>query len=357
MYKTSKKAKFGTTIMNACLLFLSLFSGLLIQVENSILAFVLLDLCAFFIYKYASNMRLRKSEAYSLNSIAINTLSTILFYGFFFLLFVVQGQFQIAIVQTCCACALFLKAGLFPIYNYTLVKEVKNNISYSALLCGFLPMLGVVSFVKFSQNINFSSDIYFVALVGFLIITMIFSSLSAYKTKNLSKYFANCACVYNSYFIIYALISQNNKMTFNMAFMFLFVLFALYALICVLKINLKSDKLNMLQLKGMFVKNKEFVNLFAISLLILVGVIPSALFFNNLELIKEIYSYDKTGSYICIAFVFSNLLVLANTLNLIKICFSKKELKGDYVFLAKRTTINYVVPALIITFLIVGAFL
>ena len=51
-YRTTRKAHFKMTIVNSCLLFLAVASSALIQIENRILAFLFLDICSFFIYKF-----------------------------------------------------------------------------------------------------------------------------------------------------------------------------------------------------------------------------------------------------------------------------------------------------------------
>ena len=163
-YKLTRKARFKTTLINPCLLLVALFSTLLIQIQNGILAFIFLDLCALFIYKFASNMRIRKYETYSIDFVLMSSASSILFYALYFVSFLIKEELQLAIVQVCMACAILSKAGIFPIYNYVLNRHTKNNLAYSMLLFGYLPYLGVFTFIKFAQNINITNEIFFITI-------------------------------------------------------------------------------------------------------------------------------------------------------------------------------------------------
>jgi len=355
-YKITKKARFATTLMNACLLLLSVVSGLLIQVENAIISFFLLDLSSFFIYKYASNMRLKKADVFSKDFIAMSILSTVLFYGFYSLLFLANGQMQSGVIQICAASALLLKAGLFPLCNYTLNKNTKTNLPYSTLLFSFLPFLGVVSFLKFSQNAFFSNEIYYIVLSVLIIITLVFSAINAFKTKNIVRFLANCAYMNFSLYILAGLILKDIELAIKSSFVLLFALFAHYCLMYMLKRNIKTKRINLNLLKGLFVKNRLYSFLFALSLLILSSCIPSVLFLNNLEIIKGIYEFDKIGSWVSIACLFSVVLVIINALKIIQTIYSKNEV-NQYFELAKRTTRNCVVPVVIFVLLILGMFL
>jgi len=123
-----------------------------------------------------------------------------------------------------------------------------------------------------------------------------------------------------------------------------------------LKRNIKTKRINLNLLKGLFVKNRLYSFLFALSLLILSSCIPSVLFLNNLEIIKGIYEFDKIGSWVSIACLFSVVLVIINALKIIQTIYSKNEV-NQYFELAKRTTRNCVVPVVIFVLLILGMFL
>lgn len=355
-YRTTRKAHFKMTLVNSCLLFLAIASTLLIQIENKILAFLFLDVCSFFIYKFASNIRIRKPSAYCVDFILISSAATILFYLFYGLTYLIKQELQLAIIQVCMICALFLKAGLFPIYNYSLTKKAKNNLAYGLLLFNFLPFLGIIAFLKYYQSVDFSNEIYFIITVSLVLLVMLTSAICAFQAKNLIKYFANLAYVGFSLYIVAILFSQDLNLIVNKVAIFMYGIFALYSLLAILKINFKSERLNLALLSGLFVKNRLFSSIFAFSLLIMVNVVPSMVLINNFETIKEIYKFDKSGFIVVVTFIFSSALVLLNALRIIKTIYTKTDL-NPIKKLTKRTTLNYVVPCVIILVLIVGMFL
>lgn len=355
-YKTTRKARFRGTISNSCLLFLAISSTLLIQNENKILTFFLLDVCSFFIYKFASNTRIRKPDTYCIDFVLTSSVSSILFYLFWGLTYTIQQELQLSIIQSCMFCALLLKAGLFPIYNYSTTKKIKNNLAYSTLLFSFLPFLGVVSFIKFLQNIVISDEIYLIVLYVFMLITIITSALCAFQTKNLIKFLANLSCANFSFYIIAILSSHDITSCLNSSAILCFAIFALYSILAILKINEKSKKINLELINGFFLKSRGFCIIFSIGLLIISNVIPSLIFTNNLEILKTIYQFDKVGFWAIISFIFANILILLNSLRIIKVMYSKKDFTPT-IKLTKRTTLNYVVPCVIILVLILGMFL
>jgi hypothetical protein len=157
--------------------------------------------------------------------------------------------------------------------------------------------------------------------------------------------------------ILASIVLRDIKIGITNSFVLVYALFTLYILLCVLKYNTKSIKMTLPMLRGLFLKNPIFVNLFCVSILVLSSIIPSALLINNLEILKGIYIFDKTGSYIVIVYLFAHLLLILASLNIIKILYSKKEIDKGYIVLEKRTTCSYVVLVLIISFLICGVFL
>lgn len=356
-YKMTKKARFNVTLMNSCLLALSICSSFLILCENIIISFMLFDLSAFFIYKYASNMRLRRADVYSVDFVMTSALATLLFYGFYLLLFFTKSYIQTVIVQTCVTSAILLKAGIFPVYNHSLNKNIKDNIPYGVLLFAFLPLLGVEVILKFSQNIDSLNEVYFLTMCLLLLMVMFFSALSAFKTKNIIRFLANCSYIYCSLYILSTFILQDYKIGLFCAFILSFAMLGIYSLTGILKINLKSAKINTRLLYGLFWQNRFFVNLFALSLLVLAGVIPSILFSEHFELIKGIYEFDKTGVYIVVMFLFSNVLIILNALNMIKISYTKRGILKENIILTKKTALNYAVSLVIIVFLVVLLFL
>lgn len=358
-YRLTRRANFMGTIINISLLLLGLSCTFLTRSQNGILAFFFLDLASFFIYKFASNMRIRKYEAYSIDFIMMSATSTLLFYSFYLFSFLTKEELQLIILQTCMACALLLKAGLFPIYNYILNRHTKTNLAYSVLLFGFLPYLGTLAFIKFIQNINLSNEIFFITMSIFICILMLISAINLFKSKNLIKIFANVAYFNCSFYLISVLFMQETTACIYSIFASLFGLFAIFSLTAILKINLKQGKLNALLLKNLFIKNRLFCVLFSISILIFSNVIPSVLLKNNFNLLSGIYVFDKIGFWFALIYLFSNMLLILKSLKLIKICYSKNNtLKNSSILtLTKRTTPNYVVPIVILLLLVLLIFL
>lgn len=350
-YKLTKKANFMSTIMNSSLLLLGLVVSILIKIQNGILAFLLLDLSSFFIYKFASNANIRKYETYSIDFVLMSATSTILFYSFYLFSFLVKEELQLAIIQVCMACALLLKAGLFPIYNYLSNRHTKNNLSYSILLFGFLPYLGVLSFIKLSQDINITNEIFSITLLVFILSIMITSAINIIKTKNLVKFLANITYLNCSFYLIYVLFTKDIKACSNLLFICAFAIFSIYSLVAILKINLKSEKLNISLLQNLFINNRIFCILFSVSILIVLNILPSVLSINNFKFLSEIYSFDKIASIVVITYVFSNILAVLKGIDTIKTCYYKKDIFKITPKLTKRTTPNYVVP-FVITFLL-----
>ncbi|MBQ4647141.1 MAG: hypothetical protein IJB79_07310 [Candidatus Gastranaerophilales bacterium] len=355
-YKITSKAYFKGALANCYLLVLAFSSSILMQVENGILAFFVLDLCALLIYKFASSLRLRKYETYCPDFVLMSATSTILFYSFCLLSFFVKEELQLAVIQVCIVISLLLKSGLFPIYNYSLNKNTKSNLAYSMLLFGFLPYMGVITFVKFMQGINFSNEIFFITISVFVLFLIITSSINAFKAKNVVKFVANCSLAFCGFYLISFLTLQDKILCTKTVFMAMFLIFALFSLLAILKINLKPEKMTILLLQNLFIKNRFYCFLFAFSLLVMMNIIPSAAFFNNIILLKEIYLFDKAGSFAIICLLASFVLIVLKALKIIKISYSRNPL-AQVSKLTKRTTPNYVVPVAIILILIILAIL
>ena len=258
-------------------------------------------------------------------------------------------------MNVCAALALLLKAGLFPIYNYTLNHHYKNNIPYSILLFTFLPFLGVLTFAKFIENIDLSSEIFSLTLFVFISVLMLTCAINAFKTKNLIKYLANFSYSNYALLICALLFLQDLSTCTKIGLTYAFAILGIYSLLCILKINTKVEKINLSSLSGLFIKNSKFCILFALYLLILLNVIPSEILHNNLEILKAIYISDKLGSYIIIIAIVANILILYNGLLAIKMCYTKT--KKALPVLTKETAYNYTVSLIVFLFLIIKLFL
>ena len=356
-YKLTRKARYNVTLVNSSLLTCSLFSLILIKLVNPIIAFITLDITSFYIYKSASVARFKKDSIFSPNFIAISLISTILFYLFFASSFIVKEEIQMAVVGVCLSCAIILKAGLFPVYNYSLTRCDKNNLPFSILLYNYLPFLGIVTFTKFIQNIDYSNKIYFLAFSAFLATVIFTCAIYSFKTKNINRYLANCFYIYSAIHIAALLTLPNNAAVINSLLMFTFAFLAINSLLCVIKINFKNEKINLSLLKGFFIKNRKFCAIFSILLLIIANIIPSALLISNYNIVKNLLLQNAHGSLLTITFLFAYLLIALSTLKIIKNLYSKKDSLEPLFVLTKRTTLNYVVPLIILLFLITKMFL
>ncbi len=354
-YKITRKARYKTPLINSNLLLLAPIASLILQVQNPLFSFILLDICVFLIYKYASNMRIRKEDVYCPDFVIMSLMATILFFAFYFVAYLIKDELQLAIINVSTTMALLLKAGIFPAYNYTLNRHYKNNIAYAILLFSLLPFLGIVSLSKFILNINLSSEVYSITLLAFFALTILTCAINAFKTKNLVKYLGNVSYVYYGVIAVSLLMSLDMKLCINSALSFAFCLLGIYSLLCVLKINLKPDKMNFSVLSGLFMRNGFFCVSFALVLLVLLNVIPSLISIQNIQLLKGIYSFDKIGFYISFIALMSNALILFNGLYAVKLCYTLPSAKP--FVLTKRTMLNYIVLCWIVLFLIIKGLL
>lgn len=354
-YKLNRKARFKVPILNSYLLVIALLCSLIFQVENAIFAFILLDLCVFMMYKFASNTRIRNEEIFSLEFISISLSASILFFLFYALLFFFKQSSQLAIMNVCISMAILLKAGLFPIYNYSQTRTYKNNITYSILLFCLLPYFGILVLSKFLANIDVENMTYLITLSAFVLTLILTSALGAFKIKNLVKYMAKSSISYYGIFVCFLLLYPDNLVYKKYMFIFVLFLLALYSQLCVLKLNLKAEKINFSSLCGLFIKNPMFCILLAILILTLSNVFPSMLLFDNLAMLNEIYAFDNIGFYLVFAIITANMLILCNGLFALKMCYTKTSV--SIAAFSKKTAINYAVSLLIFIILVIKIYL
>lgn len=354
-YKLNRKARFRVPVINSYLLLIAPLCSLIFQAQNVILAFILLDLCVFLMYKFASDARIRNTEIFSYDIISMNICATVLF----FLFYAVSTRFgetsQLAIMNVCITMSILLKAGMFPMYNYTLTRNYKNNITYSILLFALLPYLGITLLSKFLINIDTQNEAYAITMLAYAFILVLSCAIGAFKTKNLIKYLAKSSIVYYGNFVCFILLYPQNIVYKKYALIFMFFLLAIYSQLCVLKLNLKSDKINFSSLCGLFVKNRMFCILLAFLVLTLSNVFPSLILSDNLALLKEIYVYEDMGFYFVFAAICANMLILCNGLFALKMCYTKScTLIQTF---NKKTAFNYAVSLLIFLFLVIKIYL
>ncbi len=357
-YKLTRKTRYKLPIVNAALLVVAMCAGLLIKTNNFLLTYLLLDALTIFIYKYGSLMRIRKYNTFSSGYILLGLISSALFYVFYIMTFIFsKNMVQLDIVRVCMTLAIFLKIGLFPVYNYVSTREYKLNIPYSILLFTFLPWMGVVAFNKLAESFNTTNEIYQIPVLIFICASVISFCLFAAKQKNIIKFNANLAYLVNIFCIMYIIYFANQDYKpIELSCGCAFILMAFWSLICVLKINLKLNKVNIASFKGLFVNNRIFAFLCTLVLLMAVFVLPTYNSTNFISMLKNIYVYDKTGLYIIYAVLFAFAVILFRVFKLIKniYLFEKNSIKDKFT---TRTTQNYVVLAMIIIVLISGMFL
>ena len=355
-YQLNRKIKFKTPILNTILLLLSLMGSFLTSSMSFLLIFLFLDLSVFLIYKFASNMRIRKYQVYSKDFIFLSLCSSFLFYSFYILTLLIENNLQLNIIKVCLILSILLKIGLFPFYNYQLDKNYKTNLSYNALLFMYLPYIGICAFDKISLFLNINSDIIQIPIsifIGFSIITF---SIFTLKQKNLIKLFANTNCIFNNLIILNIILFGSNifniKTAFNCAILFL----GIYSLLAILKINFGVNKINLNSISCIFFNNRFYALILSILILMMSSVVYSDISKSFLQIVKNIYLFDISAYTAVILIVFAFMMILLSSLKVIQNIyhFDKMLLKNKF---KKRTTINYVVPVFSILFLVVKIFL
>ena len=288
-YKFTRKTRHKVPLINSILILIVLLSGLLLTSDNFALVYILLEGIVVLIYKYASNMHPNKTNMYSPVFIAISFSATALFVTFYFMDFVVQDLLQKSIMQSCMSLALLLKIGLFPVYNYSIDKKCRNNIAYTILIFCFLPFVGAVAFNKIISLCMFN-EVCQMCTAIFVIICALSATLYAYKIKNITGFLINVAQLYTCFYISNSIFTKD----MNPKFMFaaITVLLILFAMLRLYK------------------NNKKLTTIFSLILILNAFLIP--LF--GLDILYNIYTYDKTGFLAINAFIFCNMLVIIKTL-------------------------------------------
>ena len=355
-YKLTRKARFKTPVINSILLIISIFAGLISQNSNFIITYILFDIVAILIYKYASNMRIRKDDCYSVDFVLTTATASMLFFGFYFLTFFIKDSIQLNIIYVCMALAFFLKAGMFPFSNYLTDKNYKTNIPYSILLFCFLPWISVIAYNNITKFINYSNEIYQFTMIVFIVLCGFYFGILTLKQKNLVKFLAKTNYCLISFSILNILILSNNEISLKYSTMVSFCMLSMYSLLTILKINLKIQKINLSAIKGIFLNNKFFTSIFSILLLIISNVVPSGILKFNIQILNNIYSYDKIAFIAVFIYVLAGILILFASLKIIKNLYNF-EFRNAKEKLTKKTAPNYAVSLIIILFLIVGIFL
>ena len=126
-YKLTRKARFKTPLINSLLLLIALSSYLLIQSQNFILIYILLDLSTILIYKYASNIRIRKNNYFSIDFVAISTCASILFFSFYILTFFIKDSIQLNIIYVCILLVFWANVWYNSFNDYVSQNQAKKG--------------------------------------------------------------------------------------------------------------------------------------------------------------------------------------------------------------------------------------
>ena len=355
-YKLTRKIKFKTPVINSILLLIAIISGFLIKSENILITYVLLDILTILIYKFASKMRIKKQAYYSTNFIIIGICASVLFFGFYILTFLIKDYVQLNIINVCLTLAFFLKMGLFPFSNYISANNTKTNIPYSILLFGFLPWMATIGFNNITKFTNFTGEIYQISITMFLTLTIAYFGLMTLKQKNLTKFLAKSNYCLTSFCLLNTLFMSANNTTIKYSTLLAFCIMGLFSLLCIIKINLKALKINLLTIEGLAFNNQFFALIFSIMLLILTCTIPSGILKYGAEILKTVYSYDKLAFCAVFAITLANILILINSLKIIQSLYTVnlKRIKDKF---KKKTMLNYIVSFSIIIFCAISLFL
>lgn len=349
--KLIKKARFKASILNFILFLIAVFSSLMAVCDNFIISYLLLEINVILIYQYASNFRIKKKDIYNPDFITTSGIASILFVAFYLISLSIGEVKQLNIILICLSAAFLLKIGIFPIFNYILDKKYKTNIPYSILLYSYLPFLGVVVFNKMISLITLTNEIYRITMIVFLFFVMLYASIGAFKAKNFIKFLAYSMQFLTIISLYSILFLSSDFLGIQLSICALFLMLALYSLAIILKINLNLDKINISNLKGAFLNNKTYSFLLILSLLIMVGIIPSGLLSYIYDILSSIYLFDKYSIFIIFSMIAFDILILFNVFNIIETCFS--SFNDALKPLTKRTALNYAVLFMIIICLII----
>ena len=292
-YKFTRKSHFRVPAVNSILILIIMTAGLIALSDNFTLVYVLLEFIIILIYKYSSEMRIRKNSLYSPEFIAISFCATFLFVMFYVMDFLVEDLLQKSIMQSCMALSLLLKIGLFPVFNYSIDKKCRSNIPYSILLFCLLPFVGALAFNKIMALCMFN-EVCQISSSVFIILCALLASITLFKTKNLGGYLINLGQVYTSFYILNSMFTKDLNPQFIIGAITLLLI--LFAMIRIYKNNTKNKVI------------------FSILLITAASYIPIL----GHNMLINIYTYDKTGFFAMNVFIFCNILIIIKTLKLLE---------------------------------------
>ncbi len=346
------KFKHKAVNQNTALLFIALFAFLLLRYTHPLILFILLDLTVFYIYRYGLDLRIIKTERKLKNFLSISITASVIFYVLYGVSLLLDSAIQADIVQTCMACAVLLKIGIFPLFNYSINNQDKSDIGFSILLFGILPFLGAIVFSQIIQNFNNNTELFKLTLISIILVSAFSFALGAFWQKDLVKLISRCECFFVSFIILNIMFGYIDMCKIELLFLYLFCSLGIFSILSVLKMNSNKKKITSNLVKGLYYANKPLSHLLCIILLMYLSVIPNKILFSNIAVLKNLYNVNVLGIYLCFIFVVLNVLILLNVIKIIQnIYFLTFK---PVIEFKKAITPNYVIAFLIIVFMLVS---
>lgn len=344
-YKSTRKFIIRVPLLNSILLSIILFGGLLLNINNLYLSFFILELIIYLIYKYNSLVnKPNLSEIKSLDFIAYNVCAGFLCIVFLILNSFVVNKAQLNIVQLLLTLSVFLKIGIFPLCNHSMLNIKKAQTPFLALFYNLVPYCGVIFFDKLIPNILISGTYQFSLLV-FASLTILSYAIYSYKQKNLFQLLSNSASYLYLVCILNIICNNDSQTSIIFATLILFSYFAVYSVLSSCKIKTSINKYNFNAFKGIFRKHKKFSIFLSLTLLFAFGIIPNYSDLFLIQCLKNLYLFDKIGFYISNLIILGYLLITINILNFIKVVYTIDKSKVNENFEYKKGTIfNYIIP-------------
>lgn len=353
-YKITSKFRYRVVSLNCIVLNILLFGFLITTLKNCILIYILFELIVYSVYRYSLLAKLRKKQTNSSAFVLISSCATVLFCIFFFLCFYVKDLTQLNIIHACAACALLLKIGIFPFYNYSLDFKIKNNIPYSILLFCYVLQTGLLSFSKIIQSFYFNSAVFKSTILYILIFAAFSFGFSTLKQKNLVKFMSQACYFYASFITSYLILCPKDNVSISLIFLYSFCALGIFALLSIIKLN-SQKQINTNLIKGLYYSNKPISYLLSAALLIYTSIIPSSIVLYNIKALRSIYLFSVQGTFLCFVFIILNVFVFLNVVKIIQSIYCV-NLKKRIAF-KKAAILNYITAFVILIFLIISYFL
>ena len=216
--------------------------------------------------------------------------------------------------------------------------------------------MSILAFNNITKYISNSNEIYQITTIIFLTFTILYFGILTLKQKNIIKFLAKSNYCLTAFCMLNILIISNNEISLKYSILVAFSLLGIYSFLCILQINQKAEKINLALIKGLAFNNKVTALLFSILILMYTNIIPSGILKYSVQIINDIYSFDKLSFLAVFSIILAFIFILLNSLKIIQNCYSF-NLKKIKEKLTKKTALNYAVSIIIILFLVSGLFL